>query len=96
MAVVDQDRADVGGDAEQAGMTERDQACIAHQHVQAECEYRVDQHLGGDVDVVAVADPERQRREHNQRDEQRETLQTTHPVCAPHFPLRPWGRRGSG
>ena len=36
MAVVDQDRAGIGGDAEQPGMTQRDQSGIAHQHVQPE------------------------------------------------------------
>ena len=74
MAVVDQYRASVSGYAEQCRMTERDEAGISDQHVQAECQDRVDQDLGGDVDVIAVAYPERQRRKCDQRDEQRKAI----------------------
>ena len=45
VAGVDQRRAGIGGDAEQAGVAQRDQPGVAHQHVQAEREDRVDQDL---------------------------------------------------
>jgi hypothetical protein len=50
-----QPAADIGGQAEVAGVPERGQAGIADQQVQAEREQRRDQHLAGHVDEIVAA-----------------------------------------
>ncbi len=41
---------------EQAGMAERYQAGITHQHVEPECEHGIEQNLAGDIDVIDFRD----------------------------------------
>ena len=53
----------IAAHGEQASVAERGQAGIADQHVERERQDGPDQDLAGDVDVVGVADPDRQRRE---------------------------------
>ena len=47
---------DITGDAEQAGMAERHQAGVAHQHVEPQREHRVEQDLARDIDVIDLLD----------------------------------------
>ena len=86
VAIVQQARAGVRGDAEQSRVPERHQPRVTDQHVDAEREDRVEQDLARDVHVVGAAHPERHRRQDGERDGQREPL---HAVGRPN---RPWGR----
>src|ERR1051325_6639606 len=64
-------------------MPERDEAGIADQHVEPERENRVEQDLRGDVGVVAVANPERHRRQDDQPQRERQPL---HGAALPNSP----------
>ena len=58
----------VGGDAEQAGMAERNQSAVAGKDVQANGEYGVEQDLAGDIEVINAGHPIGQRRQRQQAD----------------------------
>src|SRR2546423_13999731 len=88
-AGIDKKRAGISGDAEQPGMAERDKSGIADQHVEPERKHRVQQDLRRDICVIAVADPERHRREENEPGGERKTL---HGAARPN---RPCGRNTS-
>jgi hypothetical protein len=74
-AAIDEDRPGIGGNAEEPRMAERDQACIADQHVEPQRENGIEQDLRGDVYIIAVGDPERDRRQKGQRDRKGEPPQ---------------------
>src|SRR6185312_7587173 len=64
-------------------MAKRHQPGVTHQDVQPQREHRVDQHLGGDVHVVAVADPQRDGCQDEQRKGDGKTL---HSATRPNKP----------
>ena len=78
----------IGGHAEQPGVAQRNQAGVAHEHVQPERKDRVEQDLAGDVDVIDAGHPVRQGCERHERNaECKET--SAHGTC---LPKRPCGR----
>src|SRR5215469_519406 len=85
-AAVDRQRASVGSNAEQAGVPERDKTGVADEHVKPEREDRIQQDLRSYVDVITVADPQRQCRQCGQSEGKREPL---HNATRPN---RPCGR----
>jgi hypothetical protein len=86
-AAVDEDRPGIGGKAEEPCMAERNETGVADQHVEPQRENGIEQDLRGDVDIIAVGDPERQGRQRDYSQCQDEPSQS---VAA--RPKRPCGR----
>ena len=82
-------RARVRRDAEEPGVAEAHEPGVAGEHVHAEREDGVEEHLARDVDVVSSADPVRHRGQDRQRDAEGE------PAHAAGRPKRPCGRTTS-
>ena len=83
----------IGGDAEQAGVTERDEAAVADQDVQAEREDGVEQDLARHVDVIDARHPigqGDQRDEGHGEGDVRARRDAAHGTCLPN---RPCGRK---
>ncbi len=95
VACGDQQDAGIAGDAEIAGMAERDHAAIAQHHVDREREQGVDQHLRRHVDVELVADDPRHCEQEQRADGDRNHLRVPGGLAAHSCtrPNRPCGRK---
>jgi hypothetical protein len=78
----------IAAHGEQAGVPQRCQARIADQDVECEGENCPDQDLAGNVDVIGVADPNRQRRERHKDESDGGALgrKPTHDTTLPNKP----------
>ena len=88
----EQDRRRISGEPEEARMAQRDEPAIADDHVEPQREHGIEQDLARDVDVIDARHPERQAREHGERDDDRDEAAGGHGAC---LPKKPRGRSTS-